>query len=877
MQDLSSVIDQQELEEWQLAIDDLKAEYGDTTAQLLIQHIAGMQQTAATTTSLNGYQNTFDHTYDQPMPDSDRFGEQAEKINLWNAMAMVVRAGAKYGELGGHISTYASSSQLYRIGFDYFFKGDENHDGDLVYFQGHASPGMYARSFLEGRLTEENLELFRQESHDHKGLSSYPHPWLMPDYWQFPTVSMGLGPLQAIYQADWQKYLDHRGFQQGKKRKIWAFCGDGEMDEPESIAGLRHASQQRLDNCIFVVNCNLQRLDGPVRGNGQIITELEQLFIGCGWRIIKVIWSSGWDKIWQLDTKGSIQKALSELVDGKLQALYAQGPQALLNDVVARYPDTARIINQLSEEDIANCLPGGHDPVKVSTAYRQAKEASEQPTVILAYTIKGYQLGAKTHSRNIAHNKKKMSPEDLRTYAQHCQVPLTDAQIEAVEYYHPGMDSDIVSHIKQQRDSLKGYLPKRTISDVKLTCPSTELWRALCQSTKDKAVSTTMAYVRLLNNLLRDDKLSRYLVPIVADEARTFGMEGLFKKIGIYACGGQQYQPEDAQSIMSYRETQSGQLIQAGLTEAAAASSWIAAATSYSTSNQPVIPMYIFYSMFGFQRIGDLLWAAGDSRARGFLFGATAGRTTLGGEGLQHNDGHSLVMASLIPNCVSYDPCYQYELAVIVADGIRRMMVDCDDVYYYITLMNENYTHPDMPNGAEEGIVKGMYALANQDTNPDIKLLGSGAILREVEQASVKLRKMGFTVCVYSVTSFTELAREAQQLARKSILTDAKQQSHVESLLGDQTPVVAATDYVRAYAEQIRPHINCPYLVLGTDGYGRSDSRQNLREFFSVNADSIVYHSVWQLVQSGRADTRLLAQLRDKLDSDRIDKDPTII
>ena len=875
MQHTMEAIDEQELDEWQAALDDVKAIHGEAYARALLSKLVGQDSTVDSNPLASGvYRNTYHASEDQPLPAQDMLGRRAEKINLWNAMAMVVRANQQHGELGGHISTYASSSELYRIGFDYFFQGDANHQGDLVYFQGHASPGMYARSFLEGRLTEANLDAFRQEAMNKHGLSSYPHPWLMPDYWQFPTVSMGLGPLQAIHQADWQHYLLHRGMQTGKPRRIWAFCGDGEMDEPESIAGLRHAAQQRLDN-IFVINCNLQRLDGPVRGNGQIITELERLFKGCGWHVIKVMWSCGWDKLWDADPNGVIQSVLSTLVDGQLQALYAQGPQALLDYVAQQNPQAAAIIKQFTSEEIAACMPGGHDPVKVYSAYRQATETTGQPSVILAYTIKGYQLGAKTHSRNIAHNKKKMSAEDLQAYAQWCGIPLSEEAIAAAHYYRPNDDDEILAYVKQQRQKLGGYLPKRAVSETRLTRPKAELWQSLCSSTGDKAASTTMAFVRLVNALLRDTAISRYLVPIVADEARTFGMEGLFKKIGIYASKGQQYQPEDAQSIMSYQESRSGQLIQSGLTEAAALATWLAAATSYSTSNQPVIPMYIFYSMFGFQRVGDLLWAAGDSRARGFLFGATAGRTTLGGEGLQHNDGHSLVMASVVPNCVSYDPCYQYELAVIVAHGIQRMMEDEEDVYYYITLMNENYPHPDMPAGVESQIIEGMYPLANQDSNPDIQLLGSGAILREVQQAATELRAMGLRVCVYSVTSFTELARQAAAIARSNSLTGAEAVSHVAKHLGASVPVVAATDYVRAYAEQIRPYIQCPYDVLGTDGFGRSDTRERLRAFHGVNAQMIVLQSIAQLVKVGRVEAALLASLRDKLDPSVMTRDPS--
>ena len=841
-------LDNQEREEWRSAVENILATHGQQGLQSLM---TWLQQVGAMNPDSVGqlpavYRNTLDVHEDLPLPEDDAMGERAEKINLWNAMAMVARANAKYKELGGHISTYASSSTLYRIGFDYFFQGDDGGCGDLIFFQGHASPGVYARSFLEGRFCETHLDLFRQETTSEAGLSSYPHPWLMPDYWQFPTVSMGLGPLQAVHQADWLRYLQYRGLAQTESRTVWAFCGDGEMDEPESTAALAFAARERLDNCVFVINCNLQRLDGPVRGNGQIITELERLFHAQGWRVLKVMWGCGWDKLWQLDTQGEIQQVLSQMVDGELQALYAQGPQALLAAVVAKKPSCAAIVNQLSEDDIRALLPGGHDPVKVYSAYHAAKQRTGRPTVIIAHTIKGYQLGGRTHARNIAHNKKTMTSEDLQHYAAWCEVPLTQEEIARMAYYHPGVNSDVGQFVKRRRQELGGHLPKRSACQQTMPSIHADLWQGMRATTGDKPSSTTMAFVRMVNTLLRDKEIGPRLVPIVADEARTFGMEGLFKKIGIYASQGQQYQPEDSASMMSYQERQAGQLLQMGLTEASATAAWLAAATSYATTQQPMVPMYIFYSMFGFQRVGDLLWLAGDMRARGFLLGATAGRTTLGGEGLQHNDGHSHVMASLVPNCISYDPCFQYELATIMVDGIRRMYTEKEDVFYYITLMNENYPHPAMPEGVEDGILKGMYCLQTV-ASPDIHLLGSGTILREVMQAQQQLQSLGVHANVWSVTSFTELAREG--LVQMDSGSD---NAFVRSQLGDTVPVLAATDYVRAYAEQIRPYLKNSYHVLGTDGFGRSDTRARLRAYFQVDANSIVEQSMQQLRRQGR-------------------------
>ncbi|MEC8978352.1 MAG: pyruvate dehydrogenase (acetyl-transferring), homodimeric type [Pseudomonadota bacterium] len=853
-------IDLDEQQEWLEALDDLVLERDlDDVSCLLGKLLDRFQYHGGQVAALSSYVpiNTIPATADLSLPDDGIDGKRAHEYILWNAMAMVVRAGKVAPELGGHIATYASIATLYRVGFDYCFRQDQ-HDqlGDIVYFQGHSSPGIYARSFLEGRFDSQQLDLFRQEAGSKSGLSSYPHPYLMPDYWQFPTVSMGLGPLQAIYQARWQRYVARRLGATTKQRIVWAFCGDGEMDEPESKGCLQVAAREGLDNLIFVVNCNLQRLDGPVRSNASVIQELESFFVGAGWRVFKLLWNTAWDKVFALDVDGKLAAALGALVDGQYQSLVAKGYDALLAYLADQDPDVAKVVAAIPAALIAELAPGGHDPKKVYTVYQQAMIPNGKPTVILAHTIKGYGLGEGIALANTTHQHKKMSEQAMLSYAKKLNLPITEDEASKPAYYHPGSDDATIRYLKKQRQHLGGFMPTRLTSMQSLPVPEKAL-EGLYPSSGGKELSTTMAFVRILTTWLRDKAFAKYLVPIVPDESRTFGMEGLFRQIGIYSAHGQCYDPVDKQQIMYYKESKDGQLLQEGINEAGALASWLAAATSYSTNLQPMLPLYIFYSMFGFQRVGDLLWAAGDMRARGFLLGATAGRTTLAGEGLQHNDGHSQVMASLIPNCISYDPCYQYELAVILEQGAKRMVQQQEDVFFYVTLMNENYPHPQMPDGITAQIMQGMYALKQPKNPPKIHLLGSGAILREVEQAASWLDSQGVDCCVWSVTSFTELAREGLQKGAES---------HVSRCLGDGLPVVASTDYVRQYAEQIRAYIPGSYRVLGTDGFGLSDTRKSLRSYFAVDAVHVVREAVASLLENQTMTDHQAAQMLQALE-----------
>ncbi len=831
----ANAIDVDELQEWLEALDDVLQHKDKQYAASLLEHLVSHYQVHADNKAFGMISPALNSVHKQdelPLPEGFQHGYRAHQIILWNAMVMVLRAGKHAPELGGHIATFASIATLYRIGFDYFFRQDQPGNlGDLVYFQGHASPGVYARSFLEGRLSEAQLDKFRQEAGAESGLSSYPHPHLMPKYWQFPTVSMGLGPLMAIYQARWQRYLHGRIQQDTSNRKIWAFCGDGEMDEPESRGCLQLAAREGLDNLIFVVNCNLQRLDGPVRGNGSIVAELESFFKGAGWHVLKVLNNSAWDEVFALDSQGKLAAALSACVDGQLQTLCAAGPETLLAYLAAGDPDLQQLVATIPKDVVARLAPGGHDASKVYNVYHRAMQLQAKPVVILAHTIKGYGLGDGIASANTTHQQKKISSAGLHAYAKLLQIPLDEQQIEQPAYYHPGVDDPAVLYIKQRREQLGGFMPKRDEVKAQQKVPALSVLADLLVAS-ERQFSTTMAFVRVLSIWLRQQDFADRLVPIVPDESRTFGMEGLFRQIGIYTSQGQQYEPVDKKQIMYYKESEQGQLLQEGINEAGAMASWIAAATSYSNNQQAMLPMYIFYSMFGFQRVGDLLWAAGDMHARGFLFGATAGRTTLAGEGLQHNDGHSQMMAALIPNCISYDPCFAYELAVIIQHGARRMFDQAENVFYYITLMNENYKHPKMPDNAQEGIIKGMYVFKPfaKKSKGHIHLLGSGCILREVIKASKWLCAQEIDVQVWSVTSFTELARAALQEGSDS---------YVASAFADAVPVLAATDYVRSYPEQIRPYIQGSYQVLGTDGFGRSDTRQQLRSYFGVSAADI--------------------------------------
>lgn len=865
-----ATLSHEEYSEWKEALADVVDEKGQAYARHLlksVQRAVGLE--SATPSAIQEYVNSIPAEQDLALPEGEEYADLARKIVRWNALVMVVRAQQRSPGLGGHISSYASIDLLYQIGWDYCFRGPNSSDGgDLVYYQGHSSPGIYARSFLEGRISADQLDRFRQEAQQEPGLSSYPHPWLMPDYWQFATVSMGLGPLQGIYQARLQKYLQNRNLRQTRARKVWVFCGDGEMDEPESKGCLDIAANDHLDNLIFVVNANLQRLDGPVRGNMQIISELSRIFAAAGWRVIKVLWNSAWDEVFRRDHTGELRTALADLCDGAYQALVAQGIDALLGYLAEYSPAAAAVVRDIPVTVKARLAPGGHDPKKVYTAYQHAMQTTGRPCVVIAHTIKGYGLGVGITAANTTHQHKTLSSKQLQDYADWLCLPLTQKQVSAPDYYHPGEDSNCVNHIQQLRHNLGGYIPSRQQKHNYQQSVASQVCLEACGSMQGRSISTTMAFVRILSSMLRREELKDYIVPIVADEARTFGMEGLFRQIGIYASQGQSYEPVDKQQVMHYRESSDGQLLQEGINEAGAAAIWLAAATAYSTTDIALLPCYIFYSMFGFQRIGDLLWAAGDMRARGFLFGATSGRTTLEGEGLQHTDGNSHMLASLIPNCISYDPAYHYELAVIMRAGVQSMLEQQEDVFYYITLTNENYPQPNMPTGVERGILQGMYPL-DQDISREScgHILASGALLEQAKAAQRWLQSQKIYVCLWSVTSFTELAREG--MACK----DSAQQSYVKSCLQDTKPVVAVSDYVSQYPNQIRPFVPGAYKVLGTDGFGRSDDRAALRRYFAVDTEAII-RAMLSHFEENRVciNAEKLASLLQQLDQDFVQK-----
>ncbi|MDP1604036.1 MAG: pyruvate dehydrogenase (acetyl-transferring), homodimeric type [Legionella sp.] len=851
-------IDPLETREWLDALQAVLNNEGSERAQFLLLELynkANAEGVKLNSSIHTPYRNSIKVHEEELMPPDEGLGKRISALIRWNAVAMVLRAGKYAPELGGHIASYASSSTLYETGFNYFFKGPNGeHGGDLIYIQGHSSPGIYARAFLEGRLSEQQLANFRQEV-EVDGLSSYPHPWLMPDFWQFPTVSMGLGPLQAIYQARFLKYLENRGLIKAEGRKVWAFLGDGEMDEPESVGALSIAAREKLDNLIFVVNCNLQRLDGPVRGNGKIIQELEGVFRGAGWNVIKVVWGGRWDNLFARDKTGIMQKRMEECVDGDYQAYKANNGAYVREHFFGQYPELKKMVENLSDDEIWRLNRGGHDPQKVYAAYAEAVSTKGMPTIVLAKTIKGYGMGAAGEGQNITHQQKKMTIEQLRAFRDRFSIPVTDEQITEIPFYRPAEDSPEMKYLRKQREALGGYLPARSSHFEPLTIPDLSAFSAVTKNSGDREISTTMAFVRILTTLLKDKELGPRIVPIVPDECRTFGMEGLFRQIGIYSPVGQLYTPVDHEQVMYYREARDGQILEEGINEAGAFCSWIAAGTSYSSNKLPMIPFYIYYSMFGFQRIGDLAWAAGDMQARGFLLGATAGRTTLAGEGLQHQDGHSHLMASTIPNCIAYDPAYAYELAVIIHDGLQRMFVKQENVFYYITVMNENYTHPDMPKGVEEGILKGMYRLerSKKKGRAHVQLMGSGTILREVIKASRMLADdFEVTSDIWSVTSFTELRRDGMAVERHNRMHPEQKPrlSYVEEQMTDcKGPVVAATDYMRLHADQIRPYMPLPFTSLGTDGYGRSDTRAQLRHFFEVDAKYIVLAALEALVK----------------------------
>ncbi|AFL75277.1 pyruvate dehydrogenase (acetyl-transferring), homodimeric type [Thiocystis violascens] len=861
-------IDPQETQEWLDSLDAVLENEGVERAHFLLERLIDKARRSGAYlpySANTAYLNTIPVQRQEPFPGDRAMERRIRSFVRWNAMAMVVQANRLSTELGGHISSFASSATLFDIAYTHFLHArDKDHGGDLVFFQGHSAPGIYARAFLEGRLSEEQLYGFRQEV-DGNGLSSYPHPWLMPNFWQFPTVSMGLGPLMAIYQARFMRYLRDREVVNTAERKVWAFLGDGEMDEPESLGAISLAARERLDNLVFVVNCNLQRLDGPVRGNGKIIQELEAVFRGAGWNVIKVIWGSYWDPLLARDKQGLLLKRMEECVDGDYQTYKARGGAYTREHFFGKYPELRDMVANMSDEDIWRLNRGGHDPVKVYNAYAQAMMANGKPTVILAKTVKGYGMGVAGEGMNITHSQKKMGETQLKAFRDRFNIPISDDRIGAAPFYKPAADSPEVQYLHKVRERLGGFLPARRDEAAPLEIPGLDAFASLLEGSGDKEMSTTMALVRLLTMIIRDKRIGKYVVPIVPDEARTFGMEGMFRQLGIYSSVGQLYEPVDSDQVMYYREDKKGQILEEGINEAGAMSSWIAAATAYANHGQSMIPFYIYYSMFGFQRIGDLAWAAGDMRARGFLIGGTAGRTTLAGEGLQHQDGHSQVLASTIPNCVAYDPAYAYEMAVIVQDGLRRMYQEKENIFYYITAMNENYVQPAMPEGSEAGILRGMYRVQRgEERSHRVQLLGAGTILREVLAAADLLEK-DFDVgsAVWSVTSFNELRREGIDVERWNMLHPEQEQrtTYVEAqLAGTRGPIVAATDYMRTYADQIRPYVPRRYLVLGTDGFGRSDMRSQLRKFFEVNRYYVAIAALKALADEGEIPTTMVSE-----------------
>ncbi len=852
--------DPQETQDW---IDSLKGviqQEGGEKADYLLGRLTEIARSLGVSTSpglLTPYCNTIEPEREEAMPDDSLIARNVAAYVRWNAMAMVARANKNGKSLGGHISTYTSVSAMYEVGFNWFFRGpDAEYGADMIYFQGHSSPGVYARAFIEGRLKEEQLQNFRQEVGG-CGLSSYPHPWLMPDFWQFPTVSMGLGPMAAIYQARFMKYMDSRGLKKMGDRKVWVFVGDGETDEPESLGALSLAARENLDNLILVVNCNLQRLDGPVRGNGKIIQELEGRFRGAGWHVIKLLWGSEWDVILQRDTEGLLIKKFGAMVDGDFQTIRARGPEYLREKVFGDDPRLTALVEDISDKELWQLTRGGHDPRKVYAAYAAALRHKGQPTVLLVKTIKGFGMGQAGESVMVAHNVKKMDIDALKSFRDRFHVPLEDDRLTDLPFIRPPADSPEDVFIRERRAALGGPVPSRTLVHHALTAPPLSAFSALLKSSKERELSTTMAFVRLLGTLIKDKNIGNNIVPIIPDEARTFGMEGLFRQLGIYAPTGQLYEPQDAEAISWYKEDPEGQILEEGITEAGAVSSWLAAATAHVNYGVPMIPFYIFYSMFGFQRVGDQLWAAGDSRARGFILGATAGRTTLNGEGLQHQDGQGLLFASAYPTCQAYDPTFSYEVAVLIQKGIERMFQDGEDVFYYITLMNENYPHPEMPEGVEEAIHKGMYLCNRTDGDGlRVQLMGSGTILREVLAAAELLRE-DFSVAadVWSILGVNQLHREGTLIEdwNRHHPEQPQKTSYVEKqLAGHEGPVVISTDYVQAYAEQLRRFIKRPLTILGTDGFGRSDSREVLRHFFKVDRYHIVVAALKNLADDDK-------------------------
>ncbi len=876
--------DQLETQEWLEALESVLEKEGPERAHYLMERMVDLARRRGAHipfSSNTAYVNTIPADMGEHCPGDLVIEERLRSMMRWNAMAMVVKANRFDGDLGGHLSSFASLANMLGIGFNHFWHAPtENHGGDLLYIQGHSSPGIYARAFLEGRLTEDQLLHFRREV-DGKGLSSYPHPKLMPDFWQFPTVSMGLGPLMAIYQARFLKYLHARHIADTANRKVWAFCGDGEMDEPESMGAIGMAGREQLDNLVMVVNCNLQRLDGPVRGNGKIIQELESDFRGAGWNVIKVIWGSGWDELLARDKDGILQRVMMETVDGEYQNYKAKDGAYVRSHFFGKHPKLLELVSKMSDDDIWRLTRGGHDPHKIYAAFKVAQENRGLPTVILAKSVKGFGFGKSGEARNTAHNTKKLDDEAVKAMRDRFQLPIADAELPSIPFYKPGDDTPEMQYLHARRKALGGYLPqRRQKADEILTVPDLITFKALLEPTAEgREISSTAAYVRILTALLRDPSLGPRIVPIMVDESRTFGMEGLFRQIGIFSQVGQLYEPVDKDQVMYYREDKAGQILQEGINEAGGMSSWIAAATSYSTNNRVMIPFYTYYSMFGLQRIGDLAWAAGDMRARGFLIGGTAGRTTLNGEGLQHEDGHSHVIASTIPNCVPYDPTFAHEVAVIIHDGLRRMITNQEDVFYYITLMNENYAHPGIKEGQEQGIIKGLYLLQKNPaaSKHRVQLMGSGTILREVIAGAELLQSdWGIAADVWSAPSFTLLARDGQDVERWNMLHpgDQPRVAYVTQCLQDtEGPIVVSTDYMRTYAEQVRAFIpqGRRYKVLGTDGFGRSDTRAKLREFFEVNRYYVVVAALKSLADEGVISAAVVSQAITKyqIDADK--------
>ncbi|MEZ5564544.1 MAG: pyruvate dehydrogenase (acetyl-transferring), homodimeric type [Gammaproteobacteria bacterium] len=879
--------DPEETRDWIESIDSVLRTTGPDRAQYLLNHMVDHARRSGAYLPFRpntAYLNTIPLWLQPQYPGNRAIERRLEAYLRWNAMAMVVQANRQSSEFGGHIATYASAATLYEVGFNHFWRAaNAEFGGDLIYIQGHSSPGIYARAFLEGRLSAEQLDNFRQEvTGKGKGLSSYPHPWLMPDFWQFPTVSMGLGSMMSIYQARFMRYLENRGLADTKGRKVWCFLGDGEMDEPESMGAITMPVREKLDNLIFVINCNLQRLDGPVRGNGKIIQELESAFRGAGWAVIKVVWGSRWDPLLARDTSGLLRRRMEEAVDGEYQSFKAGGGAYVREHFFGKYPELKEMVANFSDDEIYRLNRGGLDAIKVYAAYDRAMKQDGRPVVILAKTVKGYGMGDAGEGQMTAHQAKKLDTDDLKAMRDRFNIPISDAEIEKIPFYLPAEDSEEIRYLKERRKQLGGYLPARKGRIAPLTVPELDAFSSQLEGSGERAVSTTMVFVRILSTLVRDKNIGKNVVPIVPDEARTFGMEGMFRQVGIYSSVGQLYTPQDAEQLVYYREARTGQILQEGINEAGAFCSWMAAATAYANHGVYTVPFYTFYSMFGFQRIGDFIWAAGDIQAKGFLMGGTAGRTTLAGEGLQHQDGHSHLAASTIPNCVAYDPAFGYELAVIIQDGLRRMYVEQERIFYYITMMNENYPQPALPEGVNEGILRGMYSLSSGGRGKlRVQLLGAGTILREVIAAAEMLEKdWQIPADVWSVTSFSELRRDGIDCDRWNLLNPDKtpRKSFIERTLpADRGPFVAASDYMRIVAEQIRPWIPGRFTVLGTDGFGRSDSRAALRDFFEVDARYVVIAALKSLADEGSIEPRTVVEAIKKLGIDPSRPNPVTV